>query len=148
VGCPVLALEVLSKIPKVTKKKKKKKKKKSRSSSTLSSAQTLENGGVEWGGGAGGGGGGAGGGGGLDWSQPLVQLEDEELKLDWEQDKEEEEEEDGLTMKKPDTRADGGPEGGGDPDLQRDDSQVETTPRLEQHAHSIRSPHGNHLVQR
>uniref|UniRef100_A0A8C3AJ10 Dmx-like 2 n=1 Tax=Cyclopterus lumpus TaxID=8103 RepID=A0A8C3AJ10_CYCLU len=118
VGCPVLALEVLSKIPKVTKKS---------GSSPLSKAnvnstQSLENGtpgGVEWGAPADPvhAWGGNDSGGGLDWSQPLVKLEDDELKLDWEQDKEDEDEEDddddGLTMKKPEaeTKEDGGSEG-------------------------------------
>uniref|UniRef100_A0A8C3AJ09 Dmx-like 2 n=1 Tax=Cyclopterus lumpus TaxID=8103 RepID=A0A8C3AJ09_CYCLU len=132
VGCPVLALEVLSKIPKVTKKS---------GSSPLSKAnvnstQSLENGtpgGVEWGAPADPvhAWGGNDSGGGLDWSQPLVKLEDDELKLDWEQDKEDEDEEDddddGLTMKKPEaeTKEDGGSEGG-DPKLQREDSQSES----------------------
>uniref|UniRef100_A0AAQ5XXK0 RAVE complex protein Rav1 C-terminal domain-containing protein n=1 Tax=Amphiprion ocellaris TaxID=80972 RepID=A0AAQ5XXK0_AMPOC len=76
VGCPVLALEVLSKIPKVSKK---------------SAPPSLA-----WGGND--------SSGGLDWSQPVVKMEEDELKLDWGDDKdndEDEEDDDGLTMKKP-----------------------------------------------
>ncbi|XP_017295555.1 dmX-like protein 2 isoform X5 [Kryptolebias marmoratus] len=112
VGCPVLALEVLSKIPKVSKKC---------GSSPLSKAsskanvnQPLENGtqgGVAWGAPApaahawGG-----NDSGGMDWSQPVVKLEDDELKLDWGDDDDDDDDDDGegLTMKKPEleTKAD------------------------------------------
>lgn len=56
--------------------------------------------------------------GGLDWSQPVVKLKDDELNLDWGDDKEDDEEEDddnGLTMKKtePQTKGDGGSESSG-----------------------------------
>ena len=66
--------------------------------------------------------------GGLDWSQPMVKVEEDELKLDWEDDKEDDEDEDdddGLTMKKtePETKAEGGSESVG-AKLQRADSQV------------------------
>lgn len=68
--------------------------------------------------------------GGLDWSQPLVKVEEDELKLDWDQDKEdddeeEEEEEDGLTMKKPEaeTKVEGGSESDGSK-LKKEESQV------------------------
>uniref|UniRef100_A0A8D3DLP2 Dmx-like 2 n=1 Tax=Scophthalmus maximus TaxID=52904 RepID=A0A8D3DLP2_SCOMX len=106
VGCPVLALEVLSKIPKVTKK-------------CTPPSQT-------WGGND--------GGGGLDWSQPVVKVEEDDLKLDWGDDKEHDEDEeddddddDGLTMKKPepDNKTDGG-SGIGGPGLQRVESQGES----------------------
>lgn len=78
VGCPVLALEVLSKIPKVTKK-----------NSSLSKGASTAN--VQNGVRAS----------DLDWSQPVMKNDDDELKLDWGDDSDEEEEEDkkGLTMK-------------------------------------------------
>ncbi|XP_068586303.1 dmX-like protein 2 isoform X4 [Cebidichthys violaceus] len=130
VGCPVLALEVLSKIPKVTKKSGSSPLSKASSKGNVNLTQPLENGtqgGVEWGSPAApvhawGGNDSVGG---LDWSQPLVKTEEDELKLDWEQDKEDDEDEDdddGLTMKKPEanTKADGGPK------LQREDSQSES----------------------
>lgn len=124
-GCPVLALEVLSKIPKVSKKV---------GSSPLRTApskakQPLENGtqgGLDWdvpptttqawGGDHSG---------GMDWSQPVVQVEEDELKLDWGDNKDDEDDEDGegLTMKKPEqeTKAD---LKDGVSKLQRDESQV------------------------
>lgn len=64
--------------------------------------------------------------GGLDWSQPIVKVEDDELNLNWGNDKDEDEDDDdGLTMKKPEaeTKADGGSESGG-VKLQRENSQV------------------------
>ncbi|XP_044209707.1 dmX-like protein 2 isoform X1 [Thunnus albacares] len=134
VGCPVLALEVLSKIPKVTKKSGSSPLSKASSKANLNSTQPLENGTqggmdwvspaaptIAWGGND--------SMGGLDWSQPMVKVEEDELKLDWGEDKEEDEDEDddGLTMKKPEaeTKADGGSESGG-PKLQREDSQGES----------------------
>ncbi|XP_039980363.1 dmX-like protein 2 isoform X4 [Xiphias gladius] len=135
VGCPVLALEVLSKIPKVTKKSGSSPLSKASSKANLNSTQPLENGtqgGVDWGSRAApshawGGNDSVGG---LDWSQPVVKVEEDELKLDWGDDKEDDEDEDdddGLTMKKPEpeTKADGGLESGG-AKLQRADSQGES----------------------
>uniref|UniRef100_A0A8C4P029 Dmx-like 2 n=1 Tax=Dicentrarchus labrax TaxID=13489 RepID=A0A8C4P029_DICLA len=136
VGCPVLALEVLSKIPKVTKKAGSSSLSKSSSKANLNSSQPLENGtqgGVDWGipaapTNAWGGNDSAGG---LDWSQPLVKLEDDGLNLDWGNDKDEDEDEDddddGLTMKKPEaeTKAGGGSESVGSK-LQRENSQGES----------------------
>ncbi|XP_052438398.1 dmX-like protein 2 isoform X2 [Carassius gibelio] len=105
VGCPLLALEVLSKIPKVTKKASSLSK--GSSVANVTGAQPQENGGkasdLNWGAPA------------LssqslgtdsstrlDWSQPMVKIEDEGLQLDWGDDKEEEEDEEGgLTMRKP-----------------------------------------------
>ncbi|XP_013889112.1 dmX-like protein 2 isoform X2 [Austrofundulus limnaeus] len=126
VGCPVLALEVLSKIPKVSKKV---------GSSPVRTAsskanQPLENGtqgGLDWdvpptntqawGGNHSG---------GMDWSQPVVQVEEDELKLDWGDDKddddEEEEDGEGLTMKKPEQESKADLKDGVSK-LQRDDSQ-------------------------
>ncbi|XP_020496876.2 dmX-like protein 2 isoform X4 [Labrus bergylta] len=135
VGCPVLALEVLSKIPKVTKKSSSSPTSKASSKANLTSSQPVENGtqgSVDWGfpsapAPAWGGNDSAGG---LDWSQPLVKVEDDGLKLDWEDDKDEDSEEDdddgGLTMKKPEAETkDGGTESGGDK-LQRENSQCES----------------------
>lgn len=131
VGCPVLALEVLSKIPKVTKKSGSSPLSKASSKANLNSSQPLENGtqaAVDWAAPAAPAWGGSDSVGGLDWSQPLVKVEEDELKLDWGDDKqdedEDEDEDDGLTMKKPEleTKAGGG-EGGG-AKLQRADSQV------------------------
>uniref|UniRef100_UPI0037E8A65A dmX-like protein 2 isoform X5 n=1 Tax=Semicossyphus pulcher TaxID=241346 RepID=UPI0037E8A65A len=133
VGCPVLALEVLSKIPKVTKKSGSSPLSKASSKANLNSTLPLENGtqgGQDWGfpsapAPAWGGNDNAGG---LDWSQPLVKVEDDGLKLDWGEDKDEDsdEEDDGLTMKKPEAeiKADGGAESGGK--LQRENSQGES----------------------
>uniref|UniRef100_A0A674CK68 Dmx-like 2 n=1 Tax=Salmo trutta TaxID=8032 RepID=A0A674CK68_SALTR len=108
VGCPVLALEVLSKIPKVTKK--------SVSSSPLSKVKANPAWGTEESSAT------------LDWSQPLVKLEDDGLQLDWGDDKNDDEDDDdgGLTMKKTDveTKADEGSGGVRPPGLQREDSQV------------------------
>ncbi|XP_026175507.1 dmX-like protein 2 isoform X2 [Mastacembelus armatus] len=109
VGCPVLALEVLSKIPKVTKKSGSSPLSKASSKANLNSSQPLENGTqgcVDWGSPAApahpcGGNDNVGG---LDWSQPLCKVQEDELKLDWGDDKEDDEDEDdddGLTMKKP-----------------------------------------------
>ncbi|XP_035538257.1 dmX-like protein 2 isoform X1 [Morone saxatilis] len=136
VGCPVLALEVLSKIPKVTKKAGSSSLSKSSSKANLNSSQPLENGtqgGVDWGTPAAptNAWGGNDSAGGLDWSQPLVKLEDDGLNLDWGNDKDEDEDEDedddGLTMKKPEaeTKAGGGSESVGSK-LQRENSQGES----------------------
>uniref|UniRef100_A0A674NRB2 Dmx-like 2 n=1 Tax=Takifugu rubripes TaxID=31033 RepID=A0A674NRB2_TAKRU len=133
VGCPVLALEVLSKIPKITKKCSSSSMSKASSKTNLNSGKPLENGtqgGVDWGSSAvsapswGGNDSGAG----FDWSRPVTKAEDDELKLDWGNDKdddvEDEDEDDGLTMKKPETN-DGGSERGGTK-LQRENSQGES----------------------
>uniref|UniRef100_A0A673ZKR2 Dmx-like 2 n=1 Tax=Salmo trutta TaxID=8032 RepID=A0A673ZKR2_SALTR len=119
VGCPVLALEVLSKIPKVTKK--------SVSSSPLSKGSSMANvssikanpaWGTEESSAT------------LDWSQPLVKVEDDGLQLDWGDDKNDDEDDadGGLTMKKTDveTKADEGSGGVRPPGLQREDSQGES----------------------
>lgn len=131
-GCPVLALEVLSKIPKVTKKSGSSPLSKASSKANLNSSQTLENGtlgGVDWGFPAApahalGGNDSVGG---LDWSQPMIKIEDDGLQLNWEEDKEDDEDEDddGLTMKKPEpeNKANGGSETGGSK-MQRENSQV------------------------
>lgn len=123
-GCPVLALEVLSKIPKVTRKSGSSPLSKASSKANLNSSQPLENGtqgAVDWGSPAPPAWGGNDSAGGLDWSQPLVKVEEDELKLDWGQDKEDDEDEDedgdGLTMKKADEESGGSK-------LQREDSQV------------------------
>ncbi|XP_065107376.2 dmX-like protein 2 isoform X2 [Paramisgurnus dabryanus] len=120
VGCPLLALEVLSKIPNVTKKASSLSK--GSSVANVSAAQPQENGGKApaapsqtWG---------ADSSAGLDWSQPLVNLEDEGLQLDWGDDKDEdedEEEEFGLTMKKPVVEEAKKPSG-----VQREDSAGES----------------------
>ncbi|KAL7879312.1 hypothetical protein AOLI_G00102860 [Acnodon oligacanthus] len=104
VGCPVLALEVLSKIPKVTKKASSLSK--GSSQVNVSSSQPQENGGraanLDWGAPVPSQAWGAETSAGLDWSQPMIKTEDEGLQLDWGDDKDEDEEEDGgLTMKKP-----------------------------------------------
>lgn len=128
----MLALEVLSKIPKITRKSGSSPLSKASSKNNLNSSQPLENGtqgGLDWGSPAAPAP--AWGGGdnvcGLDWSQPMVKVEDDELKLDWGEDKDEDEEDDddGLTMKKPEveTKTDGGSESAG-VRLQRENSQV------------------------
>ncbi|KAK7926001.1 hypothetical protein WMY93_008311 [Mugilogobius chulae] len=91
VGCPVLALEVLSKIPKVTVKKSGSSPlSKASSKATLNSSQPLENGGpaggLDWGAPAAPAWGGNDSAADLDWSQPVVKAEDE-LQLDWGEDK-------------------------------------------------------------
>uniref|UniRef100_A0A8K9V4L1 Dmx-like 2 n=1 Tax=Oncorhynchus mykiss TaxID=8022 RepID=A0A8K9V4L1_ONCMY len=103
VGCPVLALEVLSKIPKVTKKTVSSSPlSKGSSMANVSSSLPLENGNqgaLDWSSAT------------LDWSQPLVKVEDDGLQLDWGDDKNDEDDTDGgLTMKKTDveTKADEG----------------------------------------
>ncbi|KAK0144417.1 DmX-like protein 2 [Merluccius polli] len=112
VGCPVLALEVLSKIPKVTKKSGSSPLSKGSSVANVSTSQPVENGtqgAMDWGapGGPAPAWGANDNAGGLDWSQPLVQIEDDGLQLDWGADKDEDDEDDdednegGLTMKKP-----------------------------------------------
>ncbi|XP_044049910.1 dmX-like protein 2 isoform X9 [Siniperca chuatsi] len=133
VGCPVLALEVLSKIPKVTRKSGSSPLSKASSKANLNSSQPLENGtqgGVDWGSPAAPAHAWEGNDSvsGLDWSQPMVKVEDDGLKLDWEDDKEDDDEDDdGLTMKKPEaeTKADGGSESGGSK-LQKENSQCES----------------------
>uniref|UniRef100_A0A674CJF5 Dmx-like 2 n=1 Tax=Salmo trutta TaxID=8032 RepID=A0A674CJF5_SALTR len=109
VGCPVLALEVLSKIPKVTKKSVSSSPlSKGSSMANVSSSLPLENGNqgaLDWASPA-------PSSATLDWSQPLVKLEDDGLQLDWGDDKNDDEDDDdgGLTMKKTDveTKADEG----------------------------------------
>ncbi|XP_075904744.1 dmX-like protein 2 isoform X4 [Nelusetta ayraudi] len=133
VGCPVLALEVLSKIPKITKKSGSSPLSKASSKANLNSSQPMENGtqeGLDWGSPAppAPAWGGSDSGGGLDWSQPMVKVEEDELKLDWEDDKgDDEDDDDGLTMKKPEaeTTADGGAGKSGGK-LQRENSQGES----------------------
>ncbi|MBN3287732.1 DMXL2 protein, partial [Polyodon spathula] len=107
VGCPVLALEVLSKIPKVFKNTGSSLSK----DTNVSASQPLENGGrasdldwsqtgaasstLDWGSSS-------EAATAVDWSQPLVKLEDDGLQLDWENDKDDEEDDEddvGLTMK-------------------------------------------------
>lgn len=133
-GCPVLALEVLSKIPKITKKSGSSPLSKASSKTILNSNQPLENGtqgGIDWGSPAvsthaWGGNDSAGG---LDWSQPVAKAEDDELKLDWGDDNDAEDDDDddddGLSMKKleTETKGDGGSESSG-AKLQKDSSQV------------------------
>lgn len=68
---------------------------------------------------------------GFDWSQPVTKAEDDELKLDWGDNKDDDDEDDdgdGLTMKTPETK-DGGSESGG-AKLQRENSQVEVCLKL------------------
>ncbi|XP_047678212.1 dmX-like protein 2 isoform X3 [Tachysurus fulvidraco] len=81
VGCPVLALEVLSKIPKVTKKT-------SSLNQTAANVSDVQNG-VQAS--------------DLDWSQSMMKNDGDDLKLDWGDDDDEEEEEErdknGLMMK-------------------------------------------------
>lgn len=98
----------------------------------LNSSKPLENGtlgGIDWGPSAapthswGGNDSGAG----FDWSQPVNKAEDDELKLDWGDDKDEDDEDDdgngdGLIMKTTEMK-DGGSESGG-AKLQRENSQV------------------------
>lgn len=130
-GCPVLALEVLSKIPKITKKCSSSTMSKASSKTNLNSSKPLENGtqgGIDWGSSAapthswGGNDSRAG----FDWSQPVTKAEDDELKLDWGDDKDEDDEDDddgdGLIMKTPETK-DGGSESAS-AKLQRENSQV------------------------
>ncbi len=126
VGCPLLALEVLSKIPKVTKKASSLSK--GSSVANVSGAQPQENGGktsdLDWGAPAvpsqaweadfst-----------GLDWSQPMVKMEGEGLQLDWGGDKEEDEDEEGgLTMKKPEVEDEEAKKSSKSAALQREDS--------------------------
>uniref|UniRef100_A0A3P9P5A6 Dmx-like 2 n=1 Tax=Poecilia reticulata TaxID=8081 RepID=A0A3P9P5A6_POERE len=131
VGCPVLALEVLSKIPKVSRKSGSSSPSKAPSKANVNASQPLENGtqgGLDWGSSAApapawGANDGVGG---LDWSQPVVKVEEDELQLDWGIDREddEDEDEDGLTMKKPEIEDKGSKNDG--PKLQREDSQGES----------------------
>ncbi|XP_029901913.1 dmX-like protein 2 isoform X4 [Myripristis murdjan] len=135
VGCPVLALEVLSKIPKVTKKSGSSPLSKGSSTANVDSNKPLQNGtqgSMDWGAPAASteAWGANDSAAGLDWSQPLVKVEDEGLQLDWGDDKDDDDEEDdggGLTMKKPEaeSKADEG-SGSGHPGLQREDSQGES----------------------
>uniref|UniRef100_A0AAY4EI42 RAVE complex protein Rav1 C-terminal domain-containing protein n=1 Tax=Denticeps clupeoides TaxID=299321 RepID=A0AAY4EI42_9TELE len=129
VGCPVLALEVLSKIPKVSKKAAASLSKGS-SMVNMGSSQAQENGGrgtdLDWGSGA-------EPSTGMDWSQPLVKLEDEGLQLDWGDDKgddEDDEDDGGLTMKKAEpvemTKASSSSGEGKADSLQREDSTGES----------------------
>lgn len=130
-GCPVLALEVLSKIPKVTKKSGSSPLSKGSSVANVSSSlQPVENGtqgAMDWGApstlatarGA------SDSTGGLDWSQPLVQIEDDGLQLDWGADKiedDDDDEEGGLTMKKPEVETKAEPIS--DSQTLKEDSQV------------------------
>lgn len=124
-----MALEVLSKIPKVSKKSGSSPLSKASSKANLNVSQPLENGtqgGLDWGFSSAPAWGGNDNS-GLDWSQPMVKVEEDELNLDWGADKEDDEDEDddGLTMKKPEaeTKADEESEKGHSK-LQRDDSQV------------------------
>ncbi|XP_028970574.1 dmX-like protein 2 isoform X1 [Esox lucius] len=123
VGCPVLALEVLSKIPKVTKKSVPSSL--SKGSSMVNVSSSLKNGdhgALDWASpapakdahvwGT------ADSSADLDWSQPLVKVEDDGLQLDWGEDKNEDDDDDdddddsGLTMKKAEveTNEDVGPQ--------------------------------------
>ncbi|KAI7790177.1 dmX-like protein 2 isoform X2 [Triplophysa rosa] len=100
VGCPLLALEVLSKIPNVTKKASSLSK--GSSVANVSGGQPQENGSkpaeADWSAPAWG----ADSSTGLDWSQPLVKVEDDGLQLDWgNHEEDDEDEEGGLMMKKP-----------------------------------------------
>uniref|UniRef100_A0A672MSW7 RAVE complex protein Rav1 C-terminal domain-containing protein n=1 Tax=Sinocyclocheilus grahami TaxID=75366 RepID=A0A672MSW7_SINGR len=130
VGCPLLALEVLSKIPKVTKKASSLSK--GSSVANVSGAQPQENGGKAsdlnwgalavpsqaWG---------ADSSTGLDWSQPMVKMEDEGLQMDWGFDKEEDEDEEGgLTMKKPEVEDEEAKKPSKLAALQREDSTCES----------------------
>ncbi|XP_006831710.1 PREDICTED: dmX-like protein 2 isoform X3 [Chrysochloris asiatica] len=102
VGCPVLALEVLSKIPKVTKisalpaKEDQLEFISKKMGKIPSESQALRDGngssGIDWSNVASP---------QIDWSQPIVNVEEEPLNLDWgeEHDSAREEEEDGLVMK-------------------------------------------------
>uniref|UniRef100_A0A673L8V3 DmX-like protein 2 n=1 Tax=Sinocyclocheilus rhinocerous TaxID=307959 RepID=A0A673L8V3_9TELE len=130
VGCPLLALEVLSKIPKVTKKASSLSK--GSSVANVSGAQPQENGGKAsdlnwgalavpsqaWG---------ADSSTGLDWSQPMVKMEDEGLQMDWGFDKEEDEDEEGgLTMKKPEVEDEEAKKPSKSAALQHEDSTCES----------------------
>ncbi|KAM9765407.1 dmX-like protein 2 isoform 3-T3 [Menidia menidia] len=125
VGCPVLALEVLSKIPKVSRKSNSLPVSNAPSKANVNASQPLENGtrgGVDWGSPAApatawGGNDSAAD---LDWGQPLVKVEEDDLKLDWGEDKDEddEDEDDGITMKKPES------ETKADEDLKNDDGKL------------------------
>ncbi|OBS78650.1 hypothetical protein A6R68_18963, partial [Neotoma lepida] len=110
VGCPVLALEVLSKIPKVTK----------ISSLTAKKDQLdllserMENGPSESalsdGNGSSGAAWSAGASSQFDWSQPIVTVDEEPLKLDWGEDHDsalEEDDTNGLVMRSTDAEKDG-----------------------------------------
>uniref|UniRef100_A0A8C1PGH7 Dmx-like 2 n=1 Tax=Cyprinus carpio TaxID=7962 RepID=A0A8C1PGH7_CYPCA len=120
VGCPLLALEVLSKIPKVTKKASSLSK--GSSVANVSAPQPQENGGkasdFAWG---------TESSAGLDWSQPMVKMEDEGLQLDWGYDKEEDEDEEGgLTMKKPEVEDEDAKKPSKSAAVQREDSKGES----------------------
>ncbi|XP_011486738.1 dmX-like protein 2 isoform X5 [Oryzias latipes] len=129
VGCPVLALEVLSKIPRVSKKCSSSALSKASSKVNVNANQPLENGtqgGMDWSTSAASSHawGANESSGGLDWSQLAVKVKEDELKLDWEEDKDADdiEDDDGLTMKKaePENKAGEGPK------LQKEDSQAES----------------------
>lgn len=130
VGCPLLALEVLSKIPKVIKKASSLSK--GSSVANISAGQPQQNGGkaseLDWGAPAipsqawG-----ADSSTSLDWSQPLVKIEDDNLQLDWGDDKEEDEDEEGgLTMKKPEVEEEEAKKPSKSAALQREDSASES----------------------
>nr|XP_057944356.1 dmX-like protein 2 isoform X4 [Doryrhamphus excisus] len=124
VGCPVLALEVLSKIPKVTKKSGSSPLSKAASKANVNSTHPMEETtGLDWASPAAPVWGGNDSQGGLDWSQPVIKLQDDELQLDWGNDNEESEDDDCLTMKKleTETKAEITSES-----KQRDDSQGES----------------------
>ncbi|KAM8876088.1 dmX-like protein 2 isoform 2-T2 [Synchiropus picturatus] len=129
VGCPVLALEVLSKIPKITKKAGSSPLSKASSKVNVNSNQPIENGTLDWASPAAAANAWGANESTLDWSQPIVKAEDDELKLDWGDDKDddEDEEDDYLTMKKPEaeTKADDNSDPA-DPKLQRENSQGES----------------------
>lgn len=158
-GCPVLALEVLSKIPKITKKcsssSMSKASSKTNLNTNLNSSNPLENGtqaGIDWGssGAPTHSWGGNDSEAGFDWSQPATKAEDDELKLDWGDDKDEDDDDadgNGLTMKTPELK-DGGSESGG-AKLQRENSQVGMCLRLsrfEKHGKSCADPCSNSHV--
>ncbi|XP_037104413.1 dmX-like protein 2 isoform X1 [Syngnathus acus] len=127
VGCPVLALEVLSKIPKVTKKSGSSPLSKASSKANVNSSLLLERTtGIDWASPAPPAWGGDDNAGGMDWSQPIGKSEDDELKLEWGDDKDDDEDddEDCLTMKKLETETKA--EGTFETKLQRDASQGES----------------------
>uniref|UniRef100_A0A8D2MQ50 Dmx like 2 n=1 Tax=Zonotrichia albicollis TaxID=44394 RepID=A0A8D2MQ50_ZONAL len=99
VGCPVLALEVLSKIPKIRKKSPLVGEKDSSSPSIqadVSDSKALQDGSTVESSAQ------------FDWSQPAVKFDDEPLTLDWGEDKNGSDEEDkdvGIMMKKSDSKS-------------------------------------------
>ncbi|XP_035251721.1 dmX-like protein 2 isoform X3 [Anguilla anguilla] len=121
VGCPVLALEVLSKIPRITKKVGSSLNK-DPSLLHVGPTQPIENGrkaGVEQSAPPGG----LDSSAMLDWSHPIGKVEDEGLKLNWGDNEDEEDEDDGLTMKKGSAEeAEGQTDPPGQSGVQREDS--------------------------